>query len=420
MIKSPQYLVGTFILLLSCLVSHATIIHVDGSKNSKSIKESLADAAPYDTIMVAAGVYFENTILIDKPITLIGKDNPVLDANHEKVEILLIASDHVHVSGFTFRNVAISYLKDLAAVKVRSAKHGSISNNILENCFFGIYLGHARNYVVSNNVITGAFKNEASAGNAIHVWKAKHIEISGNTLSKHRDGIYFEFVDSSTVSNNNSFNNMRYGLHFMFSNDDVYNHNTFMHNGSGVAVMFSRRVEMTRNTFVENKGGASYGLLLKEISDGTISQNTFLKNTRGVLAEGANRLIFKENQFTSNGTAIDMKGNSLDNVITQNNFLANTFEIVTNSNHNINTYDSNYWSMYSGYDLNRDGIGDLPYRPVNLFARITNEIPAATLMLHSVFVNMLDATERIFPDLIPAELVDENPMMKPYVYDFDK
>src|SRR5690554_3176972 len=419
MIKSPHYLVGTFILLLSCLVSHAAIISVDGSKNSKSIKDAIAGAAPYDTIMVAAGVYFENSIHITKPITLIGKDNPVLDANHEQVEILLVASDHVHISGFTFRNVDISYLNDLAAVKVRGVKHGSVSNNTLENCFFGIYLGNVQNYTVSNNVITGNFVNEASAGNAIHVWKGKHITITGNTLSKHRDGVYFEFVDSSVVANNYSFNNLRYGLHYMFSNDGIYNHNTFKHNGSGVAVMFSSRVEMIRNTFVENKGGASYGLLLKEISDGTIGQNLFIQNTKGVLAEGANRLVFEENQFTMNGTAIDMKGNSLDNVITRNNFLANTFEIVTNSNHNINTYDSNYWSMYSGYDLNRDGIGDVPYRPVNLFARITNEIPAATLMLHSFFINMLDATERVFPDLIPAELVDENPMMKPYEYDFD-
>lgn len=417
--KSPHTLVGIFIILLSSLVSQAATHTVDINKGTPSIAETLELAAAGDTILVAPGVYLEHTLLIKKPVTLIGLNYPVFDANNEKVEILIIGSDSVHVSGFIFRNVSVSYMNDLAAVKVKRVKHGSVVNNKFENCFFGIYLEYAQHYVLKDNIITGQFENEASAGNAIHVWKAKHITIENNVLSKHRDGIYFEFVDSSYISNNNSFNNIRYGLHFMFSNNDVYTNNTFKRNGSGVAVMFSRRVQMIQNTFEENKGGASYGLLLKEISDGSISKNVFIRNTIGILAEGANRLTFSENQFTLNGTAIDMKGNSLENVVERNNFLANTFEIVTNSNHNINTYDSNYWSMYSGYDLNRDGIGDLPYRPVNLFARITNEIPAATLMLHSFFVNMLDATERLFPDLIPAELVDENPMMKPYNYDFD-
>ena len=417
--KRPHSLVGIFVLLLSCLVSQAATFKVDIKKGTPSIKETLDLAAAGDTIFVAPGVYSEHTLIIKKPVTLIGIDYPVLDANNEKVEILIIGSDSVHISGFIFRNVSVSYMNDLAAVKVKRVKHGSIVNNKFENCFFGIYLEYAQHYLLKGNTITGDFKNEASAGNAIHVWKANHITIEDNVLSKHRDGIYFEFVDSSFISNNRSFNNIRYGLHFMFSNNDVYSNNTFKRNGSGVAVMFSRRVQMIRNTFEENKGGASYGLLLKEISDGSISRNIFIRNTIGIMAEGANRLTFSENQFTLNGTAIDMKGNSLDNVVKLNNFLANTFEIVTNSNHNINTYDSNYWSMYSGYDLNRDGIGDLPYRPVNLFARVTNEIPAATLMLHSFFVNMLDATERLFPDLIPAELVDENPMMKPYTYDFN-
>lgn len=417
--KSLPITVGIIVLLLFALNANARVHQVDQSKNNISIRETIELAEAFDTVMVMPGVYREHTLIINKPLTLIGIDFPIIDGNNEQNELFILAANYIHVSGFSFKDVGVSYLKDLAALKVKRVKYGSIINNKFENCFFGIYLEYAQNYIVKGNEVTGEFKSEASAGNAIHVWKAKHIEISDNILSKHRDGIYLEFVDSSLISNNRSFHNIRYGLHFMFSNNDVYSGNTFFKNGSGVAVMFSNRVQMIENTFEENKGGASYGLLLKEISDGNISRNTFMKNTIGVLAEGANRLNFEENQFTMNGTAIDMKGNSLGNHIEHNNFLANTFEIVTNSNHNINTYDSNYWSTYSGFDLNRDGIGDLPYRPVNLFARITNEIPSATLMLHSIFVNMLDATERLFPDLIPAELVDEKPMMKPYIYDFN-
>ncbi len=402
------------LLLISFCFLEATAgeIHVGNGKKFSSIKEAFARANPGDTIYVHQGVYSENAMVLDKPITLIGIDRPTVDGQEEQQEIFTITADSVHISGFLIKNVGVSYMKDLAAIRVSRSGYGSIVDNILENTFFGIYLAYGKHYLVADNRVTGSFKNEASAGNAIHVWKGNNVEIRGNTLTGHRDGIYFEFVDDSYIADNYSHNNIRYGLHFMFSNRDVYEHNTFQHNGAGVAVMFSRVIEMTRNHFLENKGGSSYGLLLKEISDGKIMENTFTNN------EGASRIVIKKNQFTSNGKGISMQGNSIDMEVTENNFLANTFEVVTNTQHNVNLYHRNYWSSYAGYDLDRDGVGDIPYRPVNLFARITNNIPAATFLIHSFFVNLLDAAEKLFPEMIPADLKDDQPMMKPYPYDY--
>ncbi len=203
----------------------------------------------------------------------------------------------------------------------------------------------------------------------------------------------------------------------MFSNHDTYRHNTFKDNGAGVAGMFSRHIVMEHNRFVRNWGGASYGLLLKEISDGKIIYNEFDRNTIGILAEGANRLHMSKNRFVLNGTAMDIKGNSLDNQITANNFIANTFEVVTNSKENKNLFERNYWSHYKGYDLDKNGTGDEPYRPVSLYAKVVAEIPAASLLLHSLVVTLMDFTERMIPQLIPSELIDNYPQMKPYPYD---
>ena len=171
---------------------------------------------------------------------------------------------------------------------------------------------------------------------------------------------------------------------------------------------------MKQNLFSDNWGGASYGLLLKEISDGDIIDNRFYRNTVGIMAEGANRLRVENNDFILNGTALDIKGNTLDSKIERNNFIANTFEVITNSRYNTNTYKNNYWSNYNGYDLNRDGTGDVAYRPVNVYAKVTKEIPAATIMLHSFIIQLLDVTERLFPTVIPAELVDHEPKMTPW------
>lgn len=383
-----------------------------------SIGEAIEAANPGDTLFIHPGHYYENALKINKPLTITGVDRPTIDGSDEQEEIFTVNADSVHIRGLLLKNIGVSYRRDLAAIRVNRSGYGSIVDNVLENTFFGIYLAYGKHYLVADNRITGHFENEASAGNAIHVWKGDFVEIRGNRMEGHRDGIYFEFVDDSKIYDNHSLNNIRYGLHFMFSNRDIYENNTFQDNGAGVAVMFSKVIRMKRNHFLENRGGASYGLLLKEISDGEITENTFERNTIGIMSEGASRIKITKNVFNGNGKGISMQGNSIDMEVTENNFVANTFEVVTNTRHNVNLYRGNYWSAYSGFDLNRDGRGDLPYRPVNLFSRITNEVPAATFLIHSFFVSLLDSAEKLFPELIPADLVDDQPMMKPYPYDY--
>ena len=84
--------------------------------------------------------------------------------------------------------------------------------------------------------------------------------VANNELTGLRDGIYFEFVKKSNVFDNKSFENLRYGLHFMFSNENAYYNNVFKNNGAGVAIMFSKFIKMYDNKFEHNWGSASYGL----------------------------------------------------------------------------------------------------------------------------------------------------------------
>lgn len=402
---------------LTSLLAPAAIIEVGRGMLIETIAEGLERLSAHDTLRIKAGIYHEHSLVIGQPLHITGEEGVIIDGNSEAVEIFIITADDVHIQDLTLRNIGHSFLNDLAAIKVKGARHGSICNVEILDSFFGIYLAYTEDYTLCENFIEGDSSHEAIAGNAIHIWKAKHIEVLDNTLTGHRDGIYMEFVDSSRIAGNLSHNNIRYGLHFMFSNYDSYRNNEFRENGSGVAVMFSKQIKMQGNSFLHNWGGASYGLLLKEISDGLIVDNFFIENTVGIVAEGANRLSMIGNQFTSNGKALDIKGNCLDNVIERNNFLANTFEVVTNSSRNANHYTENYWSKYSGYDLDRDGIGDEPYRPVSLFAKIGHEIPSATILLHSFLIDMLDMGERLFPEVIPVDLIDTRPMMQPYAYD---
>jgi nitrous oxidase accessory protein len=267
---------------------------------------------------------------------------------------------------------------------------------------------------IENNTIIGEAVQQYNSGNGIHIWHCNNMKIINNHVNKHRDGIYFEFVDDSEIKGNYSHGNLRYGLHFMFSNRDTYRDNTFEDNGAGVAVMFSKFIYMYDNLFIDNWGRASYGLLLKEIYDGELIGNVFERNTIAINAEGSNRLIIKENDFIQNGWGIRVLGACFNNVISENNFLYNSFDVAYSGHMNDNTFDGNYWSDYTGYDLNRDGIGDVPFRPVKLFTYVVNQVPESIIMVRSLFVYLIDFSEKVSPVFTPDNLIDSQPYMTPF------
>ena len=377
----------------------------------KSIKEGIAIAADFDTLLIKKGNYKEFNIVIDKPLTLKGENYPVVDGE-DRGEIIRIIADNVTVDGLHIINVGTSYTTDYAAIRVVKSDNFLIQNVVLEKLFFGIYLERSNHGRVYNNKIIGDAVDEYNSGNGIQLWYSHHVQVDRNIVQGTRDGIYLEFSDNITINNNTSINNLRYGLHFMFSNDDVYTDNTFENNGAGVAVMFSKRIKMIGNLFKKNWGTASFGMLLKEINDAEIIGNTFEENTIGINIEGSNRIEYKNNDFISNGWAVKVLGACYANSFINNNFLYNSFDISYNSKLNDNVFEKNYWSNYTGYDLDKDGIGDVPYRPVKLFSYVVNRTPETIILLRSIFMDIIDFSEKVSPVFTPDNLLDNMPLMK--------
>ncbi len=396
--------------LFSVFINAKTIEVCHGCKN-KDVKKTIEKANSFDTIFIKVGIYPTENIKISKPLTIIGERGATLDGK-VKNEIFTIASDSVSIINMTLQNAGRSNIKDLAAIRVEKGKHFLIKNNFVYDNYFGIIINKGRKGIIENNVVRGyGGEHEFSIGNAIHLWHCKDVILRNNEVSFHRDGIYFEFVNKSIIEGNRSHDNIRYGLHFMFSNHDEYSYNTFTNNGAGVAVMFSKFIKMYHNKFEYNWGPNSYGLLLKEINDGEIKNNLFFENTTGIQTEGANRVHYIENTFEKNGFAIRVRGASLDNKIIRNNFISNTFDMAFNGRFESNLINGNYWSEYTGYDLNRDGIGDIPFHPVKLFNFVTGEVPESIVLIRSLFVDLLNYSEKVAPVITPKEVADHNPSM---------
>ncbi|PKV49276.1 nitrous oxidase accessory protein [Aquimarina sp. MAR_2010_214] len=389
----------------------AKTVEVCDSCETKTIKEGIARATASDTVLIKKGKYNEFDIVIDKPLTLLGEDYPVIDGEL-KGGIIKVISDNVTVDGLFIINVGTSYTEDYAAVRVVKSKNFLIQNLVLEKLFFGIYLEKSRDGRVFHNKIIGDAVEEYNSGNGIQLWYSQNIDIENNIITHVRDGIYLEFANDCRIKNNISSDNLRYGLHFMFSNNDLYENNTFENNGAGVAVMFSKKIKMLNNTFKENWGTASYGLLLKEINDADIVGNIFKENTIGINIEGSNRIKYTKNNFIKNGWAIKVRGACYANIFSNNNFMYNSFDVSYNSKLNDNKFDQNYWSGYTGYDLDKNGVGDVPYRPVKLFSYIVNRTPETIILMRSLFIDMIDFSEKVSPVFTPDDLLDNFPLMK--------
>lgn len=376
------------------------------------IRSALAAAQAGDTLSIHEGFYAEGNLVIDKALTLIGIGLPVLDGRHSD-EILTVTASNVCIRGLQIQNSGQLSTIDLAGIKVLAAEHVTVEDNVLRNCNFGIYLSNTAYCTVRCNDVRGTPKEEQNTGNGIHLWKGNNALIEENYATGHRDGIYFEFVTDSEIRNNLSERNIRYGLHFMFSHNDTYTANVFRYNGAGVAVMYSRQVRMFDNRFEYNWGSAAYGILLKEISDSHIRHNHFEHNSAGVYMEGASRIVLEDNTFRENGSALRVQASCDANSVRNNNFFGNSFDVSTNGELVLNTFDGNYWDKYEGYDLNHDGVGDVPYRPVSLYAVVVEQMPYGLMLMRSFMVYLMDRAEKIIPSLTPVKLIDDKPQTHP-------
>jgi nitrous oxidase accessory protein len=414
-------LIAVLILLIGFRVKLlAKEITVGKGSSYSSISEALENSSGGDTILVKGGIYKEK-IIINKGVNLIGEEKPIIEGDYTG-DVVRIEADGAVIQGFTIRKSGGDLLKDESGIKVVNSKGVTIEENRLEDNIIGIYLYASPSNTIRNNTSFGRadYTTEETNGNGIHLWKSPKNTIEGNQIRKHRDGIYVEFSPGNLIRNNHCDRNVRYGLHYMYSDNNTFEGNVFERNGTGSALMYSKNIILKKNTFKNNLGPNGFGMLLKSLSDSIAEENLISNNTVGIFMDEANRNIFTKNTFSQNGWAIDLFSSSSENVLYANNFLDNTYQVMTDTERTTNIFfkDSkgNYWDDYrgyNGYDLNGDRIGDIPYKPVKIFSYLMKRYPDLTVFSESPGLKALEFAERVLPVLNPVELSDPYPLMNP-------
>jgi len=374
--------------------------------------QALIDRArPGDRIVVAAGTY-QGDLYVDRAITLVGDGRPVLRGSGNGTVVRVRAAD-VTVEGFDIDGRRGGDLgKDTSGIHV-FAPRVTIRDCHVRDALFGIYLRESDDAVVEGSSVTGIpDRPPGEIGSGIHVWNSQRFRLTGNQIVGTRDGMYIQSSSHGVVRHNRA-RELRYGLHYMFSDDNTFEDNSFETGAAGTALMYSRRLVFRRNRFVRNRGFASVGLLLKACDEVVAEDNLIADNARGIFLEGSYRNQFRRNVIAMSDTALVIYDSSGENVFAGNSFVGNLTPLSLSGRRTDTAFDGNYWSDHGQPDLDGDGIADRPFRLSNVFDHVRGNLTAADLFAHGVAVAALSAAERTFPVLDPIPVVDPRPLARP-------
>ncbi|HEX2838721.1 MAG TPA: nitrous oxide reductase family maturation protein NosD [Phycisphaerales bacterium] len=385
-----------------------------------TIGEMIARAEIGGTVMVPAGTYREH-IKIDKPMTVVGVGMPVIDGGASG-DIVEINAPNVTFRGFVVRNTGVDLDKENAAIRA-VAPGATIEGNRLEDVLFGIDLRDAPGSVVRGNVIGGKMLDIARRGDGLRLWRADGTLIENNTLHDGRDAILW-YSKGITVRGNTSLR-CRYGLHLMYSDDVTIERNHLQGNSVGVYLMYSSGVTLRENRLVSNRGPSGYGIGLKETDKFTVSDNFISGNRVGVYIDGSPFTASQPGDFHRNTIAVNDIGftflpSAKGNVLTENNFIDNIDQVSVAGRGGLGANQfwkgerGNYWSDYTGYDQDGNGVGDFVHESQTLFENMMDKEPKLRLFLFSPAQQAVELVGRAVPAVRPeAKFTDEVPLMEP-------
>jgi nitrous oxidase accessory protein len=328
-----------------------------------------------------------------------------------------IRSDGVTIEGFDIDGRGGGDLeRDTSGIHV-AARRATVRDCRIAGTLFGIYLYRADGSRVEACRIQGIRgKDPGEKGSGIHVWNTDGFRLADNDIAQVRDGFYIQSSSHGKVSGNQA-RDLRYGLHYMFSDDNTFEDNLFENGAAGTALMYSKRIVFRRNRFLHNRGFASVGLLLKACDDLTAESNLIADNARGIFLEGSYRNTFRGNVVAESDAAIVLYDSCSGNRFEANSFIENLTPLILVGRRTDTSFDGNYWSGNDEPDLDGDGFSDRPYRLSSLFDHFRGNLAAADLFTQGFGAKALSTAERAFPVLDALPVVDHAPLARPPLLD---
>lgn len=402
-------------LLAAAASAHAAVLRVE---SGQSIAAALRAARVGDTVQVAAGTYREN-LVIDKPLTLEGVGKPLVHGGG-KGDVIRVRAQDVTIRGLAVQGSGTNLDAQNAGIYIQpGSDRARVADCELTGNLFGIWLEQSADSTIEHNTIVGrADLFSADRGNGIQVYNTINSQVIGNTVSHTRDGIYVDYSQHA-LFRGNRLHDVRYGTHYMNTNDSTWEDNETWHNRGGLALMEVRHLVVRRN---RAWGNEEHGIMLRTIQDSLIEDNIVAGNDRGFFIYDAEFNTIRGNLVVGNRNGVQLTAGSSNNQVDGNDFINNQeqVEFVASKDVEWGRKQPNYWSNYRGWDQDGDGRGDLRYEANDIVDRISWQYPLAKLMLSSPALQALRFAARQFPVLRAPSVTEQHPRMKPWHTNWSK
>ncbi|RME70486.1 MAG: heme ABC exporter ATP-binding protein CcmA, partial [Chloroflexi bacterium] len=368
---------------------------------------------------------YRGNFVIDKPLTLEGVDWPVLDGQNQGNVLEVNQAPDVTIRGLVIRNSGARLDKENAGIAVDKSPHLRVEQNRLENVLFGVYIKDSPDSRIAYNTVGAKDLPVPARGDAIRVWYSEKAQVIGNRVDRGRDVVLW--YNNGAVIRDNVITNGRYGLHFMYCDDNLVENNWIEGNSVGAFLMYSRRLTLRHNVFARNRGPSGYGIGLKDMDGVEATDNLFSSNRVGIYFDNSPwsvdvRQHFTRNAFVNNDIGLLFNPSVKRNYFSRNSFIDNLEQVgLTGSG----TFEGNgftvngqgnFWSDYTGYDADGDGLGDLPYVSKSLFENMMDRTPALRLFQLSPAQQAVELAAKAFPIFQPRpKFTDDAPLMSPVV-----
>jgi nitrous oxidase accessory protein len=374
-----------------------------------SLQQAIQQAQSGDIIRVIGGEHRGN-FLVKKTLTLVGESSPVLNGEG-RGSVIHLAAPRCILRGFIVRNSGIVLDAQDSGVRV-SAPDCLVENNRLERVLFGVHLQHAHRTLIRNNQIYSHDLPVARRGDQIRIWYSHHARIEGNQVVGGRDLVFW--YSEGVVIRGNRVRACRYGVHFMYCSNSVVEGNHLEGNSVAIYIMYSENVRVLGNHLLASRGPSGMGLGIKDGYRLQIEKNLIAGNRVGLFIDSGEG-VYRENWFIRNDVGVHLVLAVKPNHFEGNRLVENIEQVRMDrpdSTAGVH-WAGNFWSDYTGYDADGDGLGEIPYRAMKVFDQIAASNSALRLLAYSPSAQALDFGARLFPLFAPQSMVvDERPLTR--------
>lgn len=411
---------GPFVVVASSLLAAAAPAGapVASAPSSMTFDELKARVEANDgprEIVLPPGVV-RGDLVIRRSLVLRGAKGAVLEGTGTGTT-LTVDADDVVVEGLEVRGSGRRHTTEDAAIKAKGERVRMTDVGV-KDALFGISLQACRACVVERARVAGYGDDAELRGDAIKLWESHGSRVSGCSVERARDVVVW--YTRGAVLDGNVVKGSRYGSHFMYAHDAVVRNSRFERNVVGLFVMYSMRVTIEDNVLFGARGAAGVGLGFKDSDAIVVRRNALVANTAGTYLDNTPRapsapVAFEWNSISLNDVGIRLHGTAKGLRFSGNDLRDNATLIDVDGGGDALSVDvrRNRFSDYEGYDLDGDGLGDVPYEVKALSSELSEKNPAIALLHGTPAMGVIDAVARAVPVLSKRKLlVDPEPRMK--------